>query len=68
MFYNGGKKSKLCILCLKSIIKEREVIRRGATWRIGDGHSILVWETTGYLEKLEHESYPLVGLKMQRLS
>ena len=28
----------------KSIIKGREVIRRGATWTIGDGHSILVWK------------------------
>lgn len=27
----------------KSIIKGREVIRRGAIWRIGDGQSVQVW-------------------------
>ena len=27
----------------KSIIREREVIRRGAIWRIGDGKSVDIW-------------------------
>ena len=27
----------------KSIIKGREVIRRGGVWRVGDGQSIRIW-------------------------
>lgn len=27
----------------KSIIRGREVIRKGAQWRIGDGHSVKIW-------------------------
>lgn len=27
----------------KSIIKGREVIGKGAVWRIGDGHSMKIW-------------------------
>ena len=27
----------------KSIIHGREVIRKGVPWRIGDGHSVIIW-------------------------
>ena len=33
-----------CLYAWRSILQAREVIRKGAIWRVGDGQSINVWE------------------------
>ena len=37
----------------RSILKGREVLVRGARWRVGDGESIKVWDDP-WLPSLEH--------------
>ena len=55
-----------------SILKDREVIKRGAVWRIGDGQSVDIWEDSWLPRKhslrvLSPRPEALIGAKVSSL-
>ena len=51
----------------RSIIKGREVIQRGAVWRIGDGRSVSIWGRRWLLAKHSPKLFHLVHEHWQML-